>query len=288
VKLLTNWNLLGNLQGYYIKMTEDTQVLRNATDTPVLRNATIDLPVSQIGISKRHLVRPLDDRHIAELVETDANEWDPIEVRVWPDDLPKPTPDVAYHVISGHHRITAAPVMNIASLPARIIDAPDDLSYMMAAIRTNARHGKNFTEDDRKDLAVKLKALGQSTSDIAKLFGVHRVTAHNWLTSRDSNASKKNNVAREQAQNVLAGLGIQDLSDEWQHVPTVTADTKRLAKIGTTINDFLAETPVSEDKAYIVAWARSLEKVKRQSFAQDMLETIQWLTNVVTILKSEV
>jgi transposase len=73
---------------------------------------------------------------------------------------------------------------------------------MLAAIRTNARHGKNFTEDDRKVLAAKLKALGQSVSDIANLFGVHRSTVHNWLSGRDSNAGKKEK--KEVAMRMLA------------------------------------------------------------------------------------
>ncbi len=133
-----------------------------------------------------------------------------------------------------------------------------------------------------------MKSLGQTADQIAKLFGVNRATVYNWISGRDSNASKKKNNAREQAQNILADLGIEDLSEEWQHVPTVTADDKQLAKVGQSINDFLAETPISQDKAYIVAWVRSRSKETRQSVAQDMLETIQWLTNVATLLRSEV
>jgi transposase len=259
----------------------------NSAQVTRYASVEIEIDIHALGISKPHLVRPLDDAYVAELVDTDETEWEPIEVRAWPDEWVKPSPDVAYHVVSGNHRTSAARIKGLKAIRARIIEASDDRAYLYAAIRTNARHGRNFTEDDRKILAGKLKALGESSSDIAKLFGVHKSTVNNWLSGRDTNASKKKDAAREQAQNVLADLGIQDLSEDWRHVPTVTADAKRLAKVGQVINDFLAETPTSEDKAYLAAWARSLGKVTRQAIAQDMLETIQWLTNVTTLLKSE-
>jgi predicted transcriptional regulator len=252
------------------------------------RNAPleIEIDIHTLGISKPHLVRPIIDEHVAFLVDTDENEWEPIEVRAWPDEWEKPSQHVQWHVVSGNHRTSAARIKGLETVGARIIEASDERSYLHAAIKTNARHGRNFTEDDRKILAGKLKALGESSSDIAKLFGVHKSTVNNWLSNRDTNASKKNN-AREQAQNVLADLGIEDLSDDWKYVPTVTADAKQIAKVGQSINDFLAETPLSQDKAYIVAWVRLQSKLTRQSLAQDMLETIQWLTNVTTLLRSE-
>lgn len=41
-------------------------VSRNATDGQVSRYATIDIPLNMLGISIPHLVRPLDEGHIAE------------------------------------------------------------------------------------------------------------------------------------------------------------------------------------------------------------------------------
>jgi transposase-like protein len=265
-----------------MSIVENISLSRYATTS----QDVVDLPVSALGISKPHLVRPLDDVYVAELVETDESEWEPIEVRVWPEEWARPTLDTKYHVVSGNHRTSAARIKNLQSIRGRIIEASDELGYMLAAIRTNARHGRNFSEDDRKSLAAKLKGLGQSADQIAKLFGVNRATVYNWLSGRDSNASKKKAVV-DQAKDTLANLGIQELSDDWKYVSTVTADARQLAKVGQAINDFLAETPTHENKAYIVAWVRSLSKEARQSLSQDMLETIQWLTNVTTLLRSE-
>ncbi len=110
-----------------IDSIENTDLSRYATDNQVSRNATIDIPVSMLGISKPHLVRPLDDLHVAELVDTDETEWEPIEVRVWPADWPKPSPDVAYHVVSGNHRTSAALIKNLQSVRVQVIEASDDL-----------------------------------------------------------------------------------------------------------------------------------------------------------------
>lgn len=254
---------------------------RNATDV-------IEIPVNQLGISVPHLVRPIDEQYVAELVETDETEWEPIEVRLWPPEWSKPTPDVFYHVVSGNHRTSAAQIKGLHTLRARRIEAASDLDYLLAAIRTNARHGRNFKEDERRLLAAQLKGLGQSADQIAKLFGVNRATVYNWLSGRDSNVSKKKaSGAREQAKDTLANLGLEGLSEEWRSLPLISADARKLAKVGQTINDFLAETPLAEDKAHIVAWTRSLTKEARQSVSLDMRETVQWLINVSTLLQQE-
>ena len=37
---------------------------------------------------------------------------------------------------------------DIAALKGKVIDAPDELSYTVAAVKSNTRHGKNFTQDE--------------------------------------------------------------------------------------------------------------------------------------------
>jgi transposase-like protein len=153
--------------------------------------AIVDIEVLELGIALDHLVRPINDDDVKVLADTDASEWDPIEVRVWPDEWPKPYPNVKYHVISGNHRTSAALIKGLATLNGRIIDAPDDLSYTIAAVKSNTRHGRNFTQEERLDLANKMHDQGLSLAEIAKTFGVHKSTVGNWLSGRDSNASRK-------------------------------------------------------------------------------------------------
>jgi hypothetical protein len=56
-------------------------------------NQVIDIPVNRLGIDINHLVRPVDEQYVAELLETDENEWEPIEVRPWPSEWEKPSPN---------------------------------------------------------------------------------------------------------------------------------------------------------------------------------------------------
>jgi ParB-like chromosome segregation protein Spo0J len=253
----------------------------------VARNASVvEIDVIMLGISEEHLVRPIDDQHVAYLRDTDESEWEPIELRRWPDEWPKPSPEVEYHVISGNHRTSAARIKGLKTVRAKVLEVGSDLDYLTAAIRTNTRHGRNFTEDERRVNAAKLKDLGMSGSQIAKLFGVHKSTVNNWLSGRDTNASKRKS-ARDQAEDLLANVGIQEPSEEWQDIPEVTADARQLARVGQAINNFLAETPTAENKAHVTAWIQSLSKESRGSIADDMRETIQWLTNVAILLKSD-
>lgn len=154
-------------------------------------NEIVDIEVLALGLAINHLVRPINDDDVKILADTDESEWDPIEVRVWPDEWPKPYPNVKYHVVSGNHRTSAALLKGLATLKGRIINAPDDLSYTVAAVKSNTRHGRNFTKEERLELAFKMDAQGLSYAEIAKIFGVHKSTAGNWLSGRDSNASRK-------------------------------------------------------------------------------------------------
>lgn len=244
-------------------------------DHEVARYAPIiAIPVTQLGISKPHLVRPIDDTYVCELVDTDADSWDPIEVRLWPDEWTKPSPEIEYHVISGNHRTSAACIKKLETLQARIIEASSELDCMVAGIRTNARHGRNFTNNEKRALAAKLRDLGQPSREIARLFGVDKSTINNWLSGRDSNASKK---AREYSP--VPG----ELDEAWQVAPS--ADSAQCAKVGSKISDFLAESPIHLAPAHVAAWIEQLLPEKRQAEAENVDALIQWLTNFQLRLK---
>jgi transcriptional regulator with XRE-family HTH domain len=159
----------------------------------------VDIEVRLLGISYEHLVRPIVEEDVEALAETDETEWDPIEVRAWPDEWEKPAPQVLFHVVSGNHRTRAARKKGLATLRGMLKILPDDLSYTVAAVKSNTRHGKNFTQEQRLGLAKTLSEQGLSLAEIAKVFGVHKSTVGNWLSGRDSNASKKKDTAVEEA-----------------------------------------------------------------------------------------
>lgn len=262
-------------------MTIENHLSRNAT----LPDISL-IPLDQLGISIPHLVRPLDEQYVAELVQTDESAWEPIEVRKWPATWQKPSPAIVYHVMSGNHRTSAAQIKKLPALPARIIEADDDLSYMIAAIRTNARHGRNFTEDDRRALAARLKGLGQSADQIAALFNVNRATVYNWLSGRDSNASKKRAHDRKAAgMQLLAEAEAGLVDNDWATLPDTSVDARQLLQARRQIIDFL-RTPAVLEKSQVVSLIRSLDDDDRASLLVDAREAERWSRNVRALLEN--
>ena len=218
------------------------------------------------------------------IVQTDETVWEPIEVRDWPEEWLPPTDVVLYHVVSGNHRTSAAQIKGLKTLRARVIEAPATLDYLQAAIRTNARHGRNFTEDDRKVLAVKLKGLGQSADQIAALFSVNRATVYNWLSGRDSNSSKKK--AKEQqaeGMRLLAAAEATIVDEDWASLPETSVDERVLLQTRSDIIDFL-RTPAILDKAHVIHLLRTLEIEDIEPLLADMQVARQWLQNVTSLL----
>ncbi|HWS84566.1 MAG TPA: helix-turn-helix domain-containing protein [Ktedonobacteraceae bacterium] len=173
---------------------------RNASIEIYTTGEVVAVPITLLGISEEHLVRPINYQHVEELVESDEDEWEPIEFRLWPHNWVKPHPDVRFHIISGNHRRKSADAKDLETIRGKYIKADSELEYMASAIRTNTRHGLNFAEDEKRANAAKLKELGMSGAQIAKLFGVHKSTANNWLSGRDTNMSRKQKQEPEPVQ----------------------------------------------------------------------------------------
>jgi hypothetical protein len=247
----------------------------------------IEAPVEMLGYSQE--AREIADWHVDELIASDESTWDALKVCFWPDYMDKPSPEIKSRIIGGNHRTKSARAKNppLETLRMRVGKVVDEVDFLRAQVEDNASHGLNYTEDQRKAHAFKFREMGVSVRKIAKDLKIKEKTLYNWFSDRDTNKSKKREKTREQAEGVLANLGIKELSEEWQVVPDVSADVRQLARVGQTINDFLAETPTAENKSYIVAWIQSLSKESRCSIADDMCETIQWLTNITTLLRSE-
>lgn len=250
----------------------------------------IEIPVNQLGISIAHLVRPIDDQHVSELAETDESEWEPIEVRLWPDTWVKPASTVHYHVVSGNHRTSAARMKGLQVLRSKIIDANDDLSYLIAAIRTNRRHGRNFTNQERVQLAQKLKGLGKTSNEIAKIFGVHQATVKSWMSGRDTNASAKARRQREkqaEALHMLSNAEAGAVDAEWASIPEATVSEREIVSVAGAIRDFLASTPLTLDKGHVVTYLRSLDLEEKDELQRDICKNLRWMQNVMVLLGGE-
>ena len=163
----------------------------------LLQNATaeiIEVEIALLGISLEHLVRPIVEADVYELAQKDERLWEPIEIRLWPSEWEKPSPEVLYHVVSGNHRVSAARIKHVRTLKARLVDASNEREYLITAIKSNVQHGKNFTKEEYIANAKKLQEHGMSVTDIASVLGYNKSTVSRWFTGADSNASKKQDI----------------------------------------------------------------------------------------------
>lgn len=251
----------------------------------------VEIAIEKLGINTARLLRPIDNAYVAELVDTDETEWHPLEVCIWDDKRwVKPTPLVEYDVNSGNHRASAARIKGLKTLRVTVIEAKNDLDYTLAGIRTNARHGRNFTNDERKELAFKLRDLGLSSREIGAKLGINKSTVNNWLSGRDSNASKKARVneKKAQAQRMLAEEEQDLVDEEWASLPPTTVEVQQLIEIRSEIVDFL-RIPAILDKTHVVAFIRSIsnDEIERGHFLSGIDVAQNMLRNVSALLSGE-
>lgn len=250
----------------------------------------IEAPTEMLGYSQE--AREIADWHVDELIASDESTWDPLKVCFWPDYMDKPSPEIKSRIIGGNHRTKAARGKNppLTTLRMRVGEVTDEKDFLLAQIEDNASHGLGYTMDQRKAHAFKLRGMKEPVSKIASTLKIKEKTLYNWFSERDTNKNRKKEKekAKEQAENALARLGIEDLDQDWQGViPEVSPDTRMIAKVGQTINNFLAETPAAEDKTHVTAWIQSLTKESRLSYAEDMLENARFFTNMAILMKSD-
>lgn len=269
----------------------ESSQLAETNHSKVARYApVVEIEIEKLGINTARLMRAIDPKYVAELAETDETQWEPLEVCVWDDSRwVKPSQLVEYDVVSGNHRTSAAHIKKgLKKLRAVIIECRTDLDYLRAGIRTNARHGRNFTNEERKVLAFKLRDSGMKTNEIATEFGVDRSTVKNWLSGRDSNASKKvrANEKKAEAFRMLAAAE-QDLVDEdWASLPPTTVEVQQIIETRREIVDFL-RTPAVIDKTHVVAFIRSIssDALERENMLSNIDNAQNMLRNVKALLQ---
>jgi len=172
------------LQGLLLKC--EFQILTHADNgNPDI----VEVPIEVLGHSNE--VRELNWAHVQDLVMSDEHTWPPLEVCLWPEYLPKSGLATLLRIISGNHRTSAAKEKGLLSLPVRIFKVEKEVDFRILAIRSNASHGLNFTEDEYKKQAAYLKQEGKTLGDIASILSKNKSTISRWLSGADSNASRK-------------------------------------------------------------------------------------------------
>lgn len=246
-----------------------------------------ELPLADIALSTaaNRQIRALDMAHVRHLIlETDPAEWDPIQVRAWPEGEPYPENEEGrpWQVISGYHRTTAARAMpTTTAIRAEIKDAPDDASFTLLALKGNLRHGKLMSTDEQRAAVVRLHTLGMSLGDIQRETTIPKGTIHNWLSKRDTNAGRS--LRSQQTDDDKGPAGHEEdegeLEASWRVMPN--PNTKRVREVGSAISDLLATTCEPGD---VLAWVATLAPHTRASLVQDVDHLARWLKNLRAVL----
>jgi len=144
--------------------TNSSAMARNALIGIYMTGEIVEVPINLLGISEWHLPRPINHEHVEALIESDENEWEPIEFRLWPNGWAKLHPDVIFHVTSGNHRLMSAKIKEMKTIRGRYAKADSEMEYMHTAVKW--QRGKE--EKALADLDKKVEQLFQQLEDILK------------------------------------------------------------------------------------------------------------------------
>lgn len=111
------------------------------------------------------------------------------------DNLPPILVNQRYELIDGFHRLTAHRLARKADINCEIHETGSDAELLEMAIRTNATHGLQLSQADKKMMAIKLYGAGERTADrkkaLSTLLSVGLSTITGWVTDLDKAAREE-------------------------------------------------------------------------------------------------
>jgi len=92
-------------------------------------------------------------------------------------------------LIDGFHRWTAHKLAGVDEIEVNITTTTSDMHLLELAIKTNATHGLQLSQSDKKDMAIKLYSIGERNADrkkeLAKLLSVSVDSVQGWVSDLD-------------------------------------------------------------------------------------------------------
>jgi hypothetical protein len=113
--------------------------------------------------------------------------------------LPPITVNQNKELIDGWHRWTAHKKNGVDEIEAIIVKTASDSDLLEKAIETNATHGLQLSQADKKDMAFKIyngtpeKDRGEKKKQLAKILSVSDSTIASWLSRIDKDTKEKRN-----------------------------------------------------------------------------------------------
>lgn len=150
------------------------------------------------------------------------------------DHLPPIVIDRKNRLIDGYHRWQAMIIEGITECDVILFDSDNDRECLMESIRLNSTHGKQLTQKEKKEMAVRLYIQGIADDEIRKIISISERTVRNYLYE----VREKNRMAK--LQEVIAyrdsGLSIREIAEKAHitksQVETMLSEIGKVAEIG--------------------------------------------------------
>ena len=150
------------------------------------------------------------------------------------DHLPPIVIDRKNRIIDGYHRWQAMVAEGIAECDFILFDSDNDRECLMESIRLNSTHGKQLTQKEKKEMAVRLYIQGIADDEIRKIISISERTVRNYLYE----VREKNRMAK--LQEVIAyrdsGISIREIAEKAHitksQVETMLSEIGKVAEIG--------------------------------------------------------
>lgn len=127
--------------------------------------------VQDIKVLPDLLTRTVDQGHVKVLVDSGEATQSGLVV------------DDKFNLVDGNHRLEAAKTLNQPHLKVDIYRYRSDSDRLKHAISLNARHGRPYTRQERKDLALRLFEAEMSIAEIARSVAVTERSVRKWTES---------------------------------------------------------------------------------------------------------
>jgi len=102
-------------------------------------------------------------------------------------------------LIDGFHRLTAHRLANVDEIEVKITETTSDIHLLELAIKTNAIHGLQLSQSDKKRIAIRLYSAadmqerGKMKERLPCLLSVSKATLYSWISDIDSSQIAERN-----------------------------------------------------------------------------------------------
>ena len=133
---------------------------------------TEEVPIKDVEVADDEMTRQVHPGHVASLVESaDHLEFELIV-------------DVNYRLVSGRHRLEAARELGLKIITVHVYQYASDSDRLRHAINENISHGLPYTQEEKRELGLRLYETGTDLADIAEFLAVTVRSVQKWTKPR--------------------------------------------------------------------------------------------------------